>query len=560
MRLALLAVFVLLHATALTAANGRPRNTHGAVATVHPLATQAALEAVRRGGNAADAAIAAALALAVVDGHNSGLGGGCLILVRTPDANIVALDGRETAPAAATRDMFIRDGKAEPDLSQTGPLAPGVPGAVAAYHLLLQRYGRRPWTEHLEYTARLAERGFVLTGDYAARIKETARDLRRFPEASALLLDARGAPRQRGFLLRQPDLARTCRALAAAGPDWFYRGPFAQIADRWMRDHGGLLTAADFAQYQVKIREPVRSTYRGYDISGFPPPSSGGVHVAQILNLLERFDLKTLGLNSPQTIHLTAEAMKLAFADRAYWLGDPDFTPVPLDLAAKTYADRLASTLDPNHAAPVPSHGTPEAANERVFPRHTTHVSAADATGLWVALTTTLNTSFGSKVVVPGTGVFLNNQLDDFAAQPGATNYFGLVGANANAVAPGKRPLSSMSPTLVLCQGQPILAVGAAGGPTIISQTLLAILNTLDFSLDLPAALRQPRFHHQWRPDELRVEKRLPARTRDALTRLGHRLRVVRSLAATQAVAFDPQSGTFTAAHDPRVSGRAATW
>lgn len=527
---------------------------------MHPLATRAALEAVHRGGNAADAAVAAALALAVVDGSNSGLGGGCFILVRLPDATCLALDGRETAPAAASRDMFLRRGKADPRLSQTGALAAGVPGAVAAYHELVARFGSRPWREHLEQTARLAEEGFAIGTGYAARLKDAAKDLRRFPETRAIFLDSKGRPLAAGAVLRQPDLGRTCRALAEHGLDWFYRGPFAQATAGWMREHGGLMTEQDFAQYQVRSRDPIRTSYRGFDIVGFPPPSSGGVHVAQILNLLERFDIEALGRGSADFVHITAEAMKLAFADRAFWLGDPDYAAVPLGLISKAYADRLAVGIRRDRATPVPGPGTPDGAADRLFGRHTTHVSAADDTGLWIALTTTLNTSFGCKVVVPGTGVVLNNQMDDFAAQPGVANYFGLVGADANAVAPGKRPLSSMSPTFVLRDGQPILAVGASGGPTIISQTLLALVQTLDFGCDLDTALGQPRFHHQWRPDELRVEERMSEETRRALARRGHRIRTVRSFAATQAVARDPETGTFTAVHDPRVRGQAGAW
>jgi len=310
----------------------------------------------------------------------------------------------------------------------------------------------------------------------------------------------------------------------------------------------------------VERRTPLRTTYRGYEILGFPPPSSGGVHVAQILNLVERFDLPSLGTGSADGAHLLAEAMKRAFADRAHWLGDPAFTRVPRGLASKDYAATLARSIQLESATSVSGYGDPESASPGAFGKHTTHFSTADAAGFWVAGTATLNTSFGSKVIVPGTGVMLNNQMDDFTAQPGATNYFGLPGAAANAVAPRKRPLSSMSPTFVLRCGKPILAVGASGGPTIISQTVLALVNTLDAGLPLEAALRQPRFHHQWRPNEIRVEPGLASEGRAELERRGHRVVEVRSLAATQAVACDPLTGIFTAAADPRTSGQAAAW
>ncbi|MBM3883865.1 MAG: gamma-glutamyltransferase, partial [Verrucomicrobia bacterium] len=533
--------------------------SRGAVATGHPLATKAALRAFAQGGNAIDAAVAAALTLGVVDSHNSGLGGGCLMLLRLADGECVALDGRETAPAAATHDMFLRAGKAVPALSQTGALAVGVPGSLAVYELAVSRYGRLSLDALLEPAATLAQQGFALSPTYAARLKETASDLKRFPDARAIFLDPHGRPWPAGTHLRQPDLARTYRRIAAEGSSWFYQGEFAQATDRWMRAHDGRLTAQDFGEYQVQSRRPIRTAYRGYEIVGFPPPSSGGVHVAQILNILEHFPLATYRPSSADFIQLTAEAMKLAFADRAHWLGDPDFTPVPLGLISKEYAQRLANQIQLDRAVSVPGHQLPPQATQAVFGKHTTHFSTADAEGNWVACTATLNTSFGAKIVVPGTGVLLNNQMDDFSAQPGATNYFGLLGAEANAIAPRKRPLSSMSPTLVLKDGQPRLALGASGGPTIISQTLLALLYTIDFGLDPAAALALPRFHHQWRPDRLRLERTLPRPIRQNLVQRGHQLSLVRALAATHAVGRDTHGVNFTAVHDPRSEGQGAT-
>ena len=325
-----------------------------------------------------------------------------------------------------------------------------------------------------------------------------------------------------------------------------------------MKNNGGRLAVEDFRGYQAKLRESVFTTYRGCQLVGFPPPSSGGVHVAQILNVLENFDLKTMGPGSADLIHVVAEAMKLAFADRAYWLGDPDFAKVPRGLVAKDYAAKLAKRIRLDRAAVVPQHGTPE--SEDVFQKHTTHFSTADSEGNWVACTATVNTSFGCKVVVPGTGVVLNNQMDDFSAQPGATNYFGLVGAEANAIAPGKRPLSSMCPTIVLKDGKPILSVGAAGGPTIISQTVLAIINTIDFGMDPATALAQPRFHHQWKPEELIVEKRLGEDVLSQLEKRGHKLKRTDSLGAAQAVGASSTGHGLLGAHDPRVEGKAAGW
>ena len=322
-----------------------------------------------------------------------------------------------------------------------------------------------------------------------------------------------------------------------------------------MRENGGLITEADFAAYAFKRRTPIESTYHGRRIIGMPPPSSGGVHVAQILNILEAKG----PLKSEDSVHVIAEAMKLAFADRAFWLGDPAFTKVPRGLADKDYGQSLAAKIDVTKVTKVKDHGTPPRADEHVFEKHTTHFSSADAAGNWVACTSTIKTSYGSKVVVPGTGVVLNNEMDDFAAEPGAPNAFGLVGAEANLPAPGKRPLSSMSPTIIFEGDRPVLAIGAAGGPTIISQTLLALLHILDEG-DTPAqALARPRFHQQWSPDELRVEKSMPEAMKADLRRRGHVLNEVEVIGSTQAVAQPAKDGPFVGAHDPRSrEGRAA--
>ena len=323
-----------------------------------------------------------------------------------------------------------------------------------------------------------------------------------------------------------------------------------------MKANGGVMTAADFADYEVGWREPLHTTYRGYEIVGFPPPSSGGVHVAQILNILEHFDLKAL--DEATRLHVIAEAMKLAFADRAFWLGDPDFVKVPRGLIGKDYAARLAGKINLDRASVVAGHDTPENATGNVFGKHTTHFSVADAEGNWVACTATVNTTFGSNVVVPGTGVVLNNEMDDFSAQPGVANHFGLVGAEANAVAPGKRPLSCMSPTIVLRDGQPVAALGAAGGPKIITAVLLELVAMLDLKKPPREAVAAPRIHQQWSPDELIVEKALPETMKKALAAKGHRIKEISSSAVSQIVAR--QGEGFVGAADPRAGGTAAGW
>lgn len=535
----------------------------GMVASVHPAATDAGLDALRRGGNAVDAAVAAALTLGVVDAHNSGIGGGCFLLIRRSDGQFVAIDGRETAPARATRDMYLSHGEPQPELSRTGPLAVGVPGALAAYDAAARHYGRLPLADLLLPAAQLAERGFPVSGSMAGAIQRTAESLAKYPGTRAALLKADGSPYRAGQTLKRPDLARTYRAVAEHGTDWLYRGPFARRVGRWMAQNGGILTTADLAGYRVRRRTPVRSTYRGYTIVGFPPPSSGGVHVAQILNVVERFDLKKLHAESPAGFyHVLGEAMKLAFADRAHWLGDPDFVDVPRGLIDKRYAARLAGRIDPNGPVEVSRHGLPPRWGEDHFGgetgKHTTHLTAVDPHGNWVAVTATINTSFGSKVIVPGTGVVLNNELDDFSIAPGTPNAYGLLGAEANAVAAGKRPLSSMSPTIVLRDGRPVLTLGAAGGPTIITQVVQTIVHHVDLGRPLPEAVAAPRIHHQWRPDRLRIEESFDPTIADRLAGRGHALDRRKSIGVLQAIAAESDGTGLIGVHDPRVAGKAA--
>ena len=534
-------------------------STKGMVASVNPLATDAGLAALRSGGNAIDAAVAVGLTLSVVDSHNSGLGGGCFILIRRADGKFIAIDGRETAPAKASRDMYIRDGKPDSDLSQMGPLAVATPSALAAYAMALREHGQLKLADVALPAAKLADIGFPLDSPAASALSRNATKLRKYSGETVSLLKPDGSPYAKGEILKQPDLARTLRGIAEQGADYFYRGPFSAAVSQWMARNGGLLTADDFANYRPVLREPLVTAYRGRTIVGFPPPSSGGVHVAQILNILENFDVAAIHRRDPgEYHHLLAEAMKLAFADRAYWLGDPDFAKVPRGLIDKPYTKSLAAKIDLAKTTPVAMHGTPPDADERVFLKHTTHVAAADAEGNWVAMTQTVNTSYGSLVIVPGTGVVLNNQMDDFAIAPGTPNAFGLVGAVANAVAPGKRPLSSMSPTIVLENDRPILSVGAAGGPTIITQVVQALVRRLDLGLPLDQALAQPRIHHQWSPDAVRLESRLGDSIQKALTSRGHKLTPISNMGVSQAIQFDPSTKSFFGLPDPRIPGKAA--
>ena len=537
--------------------------TRGAVASVHPLATDAGLNALKRGGNAVDAAIATAITLGVVDGHNSGLGGGCFILIRAADGTITAIDAREKAPALATRDMYLKDGKVDDAASKTGALAPATPGALAGYALAIEKHGKLKLADLLLPAAELAERGVPIDAVYERKLEAVREDLAKFEGSKAVLFKEDGTLPKKGDILKQADLAHTLRLIAEQGPDAFYKGEIADKVDAWMKAHGGVLRKEDFASYTAQLRDALRTTYRGYEVIGFPPPSSGGVHVAQILNMLEGFDLA--GMPKPDRAHVIAESMKLAFADRAYWLGDPDFVKVPRGLIDRDYAKSLAAKINLQHTIPVPSHGEPPKADTDIFGdllKHTTHLSAADAEGNWVALTQTVNTAFGSKVIVPGTGVILNDEMDDFAVAPGVPNAFKLVGAEANAIAPGKRPLSSMSPTIVLKDGQPFLSIGAAGGPTIITQTLQNLVNILDLKMGVAEAIGSPRIHQQWSPDELRIELAMGDEVMSSLKQRGHTLRETGSigLGVSQGVMWDASAKSFRGAHDPRAFGKAEGW
>ena len=535
----------------------RAEARRGMVSSVHPVATEAGLRVLKSGGNAIDATVAVALTLGVVDSDNSGIGGGCFILIQRADGSLTAIDGREMAPAAAATNMFIRNGNADTALSQTGPLASGVPGALAAYEFAVEHYGRKKLKDLILPAVDIADKGFRLDESYARNLKEVAAEMARFASSREVFFKG-DRPLCKGEILKQPDLAATYRSIAAQGSDWFYRGPFAQATEAWMKANGGIMTAADLRNYQIKLREPTITSYRGYRIVTFPPPSSGGVHVAQILNILQNFDLAAM---DPATrLHVIAEAMKLAFADRAYWLGDPDFANVPHGLVDAAYGKDLAAKINTEHVTPVQAHGLPPDWQTDWFKKHTTHFSVADAEGNWVACTATVNTSFGSKVVIPGTGVVMNDEMDDFSIQAGVKNYFGLIGAAANAVGPGKRPLSSMSPPLVLKDGQPILALGAAGGPKIISQVVLELVDILDLGLSPAEALAQPRIHHQWFPDELMVEKALPRKLQDDLAQRGHKLKTLKSMGVSQIVSRSSDGQRFVGAADPRAGGQAQGW
>lgn len=531
---------------------------HGVVATVHPLASEAAIAAFDRGGNAIDAAIAASLMLGVVDGQNSGIGGGCLALVHKPNGKTIAIDGRETAPGLASPKMFFRAGRPDPRLSRIGPLAAGVPGQLAALDRLCTEHGKLDWQAALLGAADIAENGFVVTQDYETRLRSAAADIARYPTTAAILLN-NIRHWKTGETLRQSDLATTLRSIAQQGTGWFYEGEFAAQVDKFMRSSGGLLRQSDFAKYKTVSRPPIRTPYRKNSVIGFPPPSSGGIHIGQMLGMLSGFDVKGIFKQDPtQGLHLLIEVMKRAMADRAHWLGDADFTDVPRSLLDAEYLKQRASTIDLSKTNEVKSHGLPPRADIDLFgqKKHTTHLTTADSDGNVVAITQTVNTTFGCKMIVPGTGVVLNNEMDDFSIAPGVRNAFGLVGSEANLIAPGKRPLSSMSPTIVLGENNtPVLSCGAAGGPKIITAVLQVLVRVLDLGQSIEDALAAPRVHHQWSPDNTIIENSHYDKVNDSLQAMGHITMRIQSSAVSQGLSISGDE--LTAASDPRVSGSA---
>jgi len=524
---------------------------HGMVATEDALATHVGLAVLQQGGNAVDAAIAVGFALAVVQPWAGNLGGGGFMIVHeAATGRNHAVDFRETAPAQASPRTFVDEqGQVIAGRSLYSPAAAGVPGTVAGLGLAHRRWGRLPLAQLVAPAVRLAENGIPVTPVLADALRRNRDVMGRWPATRAVFWHA-DRPLRAGERLVQRDLAHSLRRIAAHGPAAFYQGPIAQAIVAEMQRSGGLISAADLAGYRALERTPLEGTYRGRRIVTMPPPSSGGVHLLQLLNMIEPWPVADWGAGSARTVHHLAEAMKLAYADRARWLGDADFVDVPVaGLVSKAYAHERAASIDPDHARPVQDWqaGDP-------WPHEgdqTTHYSIVDAAGNAVALTYTLNTGFGNGQVVPGTGVLLNNEMDDFALQPGVPNVYGLVGAEANAVAAGKRPLSSMTPTIVLdADGRVWLVTGSPGGARIITTVFEAVVDAVDFGLNPAEAAAQPRFHHQGRPDELRVEKGFSPDTLDMLRARGHRIVIRPTMGKTQTI--QRHQGRWYGASDPR--------
>ena len=528
---------------------------HGRGVAQEKIAAHIGADVLQRGGNAVDAAVAIGFTMAVTYPRAGNIGGGGFMVIHSAERHeAIAIDYRETAPAATTRDIFLgADGKPDRAKSLDSALSIGVPGTVAGLALALDKYGSGKFTlaELLKPAIALASDGIEVAGDTADTLGEGRQRLAHWPASLKMLLRDDGTPLREGDRLVQKDLAVTLSAIAEHGPAGFYRGPVAEKLVKAISDAGGIMTIDDLKSYQPTIRTPVHGTYRGYDIVSMPLPSSGGVVLLETLNILEGFPLPELKQGSADSLHLMIEAMKRAYADRAHYLGDPAFVTAPVaSLITKEYAAKQRASIDPDHATPwkdmlsaAPPHAGHEGSN-------TTHFSVVDSHGNAVSNTYTLNFPYGVGLVADGTGVLLNDELDDFTAALGAANGFGLVGFEANLPAPGKRPLSSMTPTIVLKDGKPVLVTGSPGGSRIISAVLQVIVNVLDYHMDVAAAVDVPRLHHQWMPDEVRVEHGFPADVIAALRAKGHV--VTEPLGQTSANSIAVTENGLLGAPDPR--------
>src|SRR5271165_414764 len=564
-------VVVALCSTALAGSVMRPTHAPKAmVATVQPDATDAGVEIMKAGGNAVDAAVAVGFALAVTHPEAGNIGGGGFMLFRRPDGEVHFLDYREKAPSNATADMYLdKDGNVIKDMSTIGYKAIAVPGSVAGLAYAEKHWGKLTLRQVMEPAIRLARDGFVL--DYGTAMDLHEKELALFPE-SKRIFQRDGNFYQLGDVFKQPELAKTLERIAK-NPDDFYHGELARDLARAMQKGGGLVSAADLAAYEVKERQPIRGSYRGYEVISAPPPSSGGVALVEILNILEGYDLAKQGNRSAESIHLTAEAFQRAFFDRAEFLGDPDFSKIPVaQLIDKRYADAWRETIPLRRATPAGDLKRPEiftkldqyaAANPQPIavrePEHTTHYSVVDPEGNAVAVTTTLNDSFGSHVTAEGLGFLMNNEMDDFAVKQGVPNMYGLLQGPANAVGANKRPLSAMTPTIVLQDGKLYLVLGSPGGPTIITTVANVLMGVVDYGMNIQESVNAPRFHNQWLPDLVMLEQYgISPDTVRILENMGHKIKSDREFwGDAECIAVDPTTGERLGASDGRNNGKA---
>ena len=568
---ALVLPFVLLFSLStprVAAASREPvRARHGMVASVSEIASQVGVDIMKRGGNAIDAAVAVALALAVTWPSAGNLGGGGFMLIRKAGGESEIIDYRERAPLASSRDMYLdKDGNVIKGASTLGYRAVGVPGTVAGAQLALKRHGKLSWAQVVEPARRLAAEGFPVNIHLARSLRSSAKLLAKFPDSNRIFL-RHGKHIEEGERLVQPELAATLLRIQRNWRD-FYEGRTADLIVADMQANGGLMTRRDLKEYEATIRKPLTGTYRGFELLTMPPPSSGGAHLIQMLNMLEHYELGRMAHNSSDHLHLLAEVMKRAFADRAEYMGDADFVKVPVEgIISKKYAAELVKTIDRHQA--TPSAQIKAGAPASYEPTETTHFTVVDAEGNWVSNTYTLNGSYGSGVTARGTGVLLNNEMDDFTSKVGAPNMYGLLQSANNAIQPRKRPLSAMTPTMVLKDGKVWFAVGSPGGPTIINTVLQVVINIIDYGMTIQQAVDAPRFHHQWMPDEIRYEPfGLNADTQRELERRGHLFpkrsggagateETTTYMGDAEGVMVDLKSGVRLGASDSRRGGKA---
>jgi len=525
---------------------------NGMVATQEALASDIGLQILKDGGNAVDAGVAVGFALAVTLPRAGNIGGGgFMIIYDAKQGKTIALDYREKAPSSASRDMYLdEEGNAVSDLSRYHGLAVGVPGTVAGLLKALEEHGTMSREQVMAPAIALAEDGIEVTAGLSESLTALSERLQKWPSTKKVFFKPDGSNYQPGERLKQPELARSLKRIALQGNDGFYKGETARDIVKAVNEAGGSMSMQDLADYQAIAREPIKGDYRGYEIVSMPPPSSGGIHIVQILNILEGYPLKDYGQNSAQTIHLMAEAMQLAYADRAEYLGDADFIDVPASgLTSQAYADKLRTLIDPNKATPA---ATIKANNPLPYESdQTTHFSIVDKDGNAIANTYTLNFSYGTGLVADGTGILLNNEMDDFSAKPGVPNGYGLLGGDANAVEANKRPLSSMSPTLVFKDSKPYIVTGSPGGSRIITTVTQIISNVIDHDMNIAEATHAPRIHDQWLPDEIRIEKALNIDTVKKLESMGHTVSPKSAMGSTQSIMLTP-NGVYGSS-DPRI-------
>ena len=529
---------------------GVVRARHGIVVSANTIASDVGARILEAGGNAVDAAIATGFALAVTHPSAGNIGGGGFMVIRFPDGRTTSIDFREKAPLAAHPEMFLDErGEYSYQKHHNSHLAVGVPGTVAGFALAHERYGSIEWRQLVEPAVRLARDGFHVMPGLARSLESVLPALARYP-ASLAQFSKNGEPYRPGEILRQPDLARTLERIRDRGRDGFYKGETARLIVAEMQRGGGIITEEDLARYEAVERPPVRGTYRGYEIISMPPPSSGGVALIQMLNILEGYDLRAMGHNSPAYIHHVVEAMRRAYRDRARFLADPDFVDVPIEyLTSKAYAAELRAGISGDRATP----STPADVELVAESMETTHYSVVDRDGMAVAVTYTLEASYGSKIVVPGAGFLLNNEMGDFNGAPGLTTEDGLIGTEPNLARPEQRMLSSMTPTIVAKDGKLVAVIGSPGGRTIINTVLQVILNLIDFEMGMGEAVAARRFHHQWLPDRITIEEGgASPEVVKALEAMGHSVRVGGRQGLAHSILIDPKTGERIGAPDPR--------